>query len=113
TLHVEEDGSPVETVVMRNHHAYAATAVPLVLGRDVVGEFFLASPLDDAYAMSLAEEARADIAILLDGRVIATSTSATLRHSLEGGRSSSQRHADARRRRVRRAAPVVCRLGQR
>jgi putative nucleotidyltransferase with HDIG domain len=84
TLHVEEDGSPVETVVMRNHHAYAATAVPLVLGRDVVGEFFLASPLDDAYAMSLAEEARADIAILLDGRVIATSTSATLRHSLEG-----------------------------
>ena len=34
--------------------------------------------------MSLAEEARADIAILLDGRVIATSTSATLRHSLEG-----------------------------
>ena len=84
TLHVEEDGSPVETVVMRNHRAYAATAVPLVLGRDVVGEFFLASPLDDAYAMSLAEEARADIAILLDGRVIATSTSATLRHSLEG-----------------------------
>jgi len=84
TLRVEEDGSPVETVVMRNDHAYAATAVPLVLGRDVVGEFFLASPLDDAYAMSLAEEARADIAILLDGRVIATSTSATLRHSLEG-----------------------------
>ena len=83
-LRVEEDGSPVETVVMRNDHAYAATAVPLVLGRDVVGEFFLASPLDDAYAMSLAEEARADIAILLDGRVIATSTSATLRHSLEG-----------------------------
>ena len=84
TLRVEEDGSPVETVVMRNDHAYAATAVPLVLGRDVVGEFFLASPLDDAYAMSLAEEARADIAILLDGRVIATSTSATLRHALEG-----------------------------
>jgi putative nucleotidyltransferase with HDIG domain len=84
TLRVEEDGSPVETVVMRNDHAYAATAVPLVLGRDVVGEFFLASPLDDAYAMNLAEEARADIAILLDGRVIATSTSATLRHALEG-----------------------------
>jgi putative nucleotidyltransferase with HDIG domain len=83
TLRVEEDGSPVETVVMRNDHAYAATAVPLVLGRDVVGEFFLASPLDDAYAASLAAEARAEIAILLDGRVIATSTSATLRHALE------------------------------
>ena len=51
-----------------------ATAVPLVLGRDVVGEFFLASPLDDAYAVDLASEARADIAILLDGRVIASST---------------------------------------
>ena len=83
-LRVEDDGAPVETVVMRNDHAYAATAVPLVLGRDVVGEFFLASPLDDAYAASLAAEARAEIAILLDGRVIATSTSATLRHALEG-----------------------------
>ena len=83
TLRVEEDGAPVEAVVMRNDHAYAATAVPLVLGRDVVGEFFLASPLDDAYAANLAAEARAEIAILLDGRVIATSTSATLRRALD------------------------------
>jgi hypothetical protein len=46
-LRVEESGAPVETVVLRNGHPYTATAVPLVLGRDVVGEFFLASPLDD------------------------------------------------------------------
>src|SRR5262245_41055024 len=83
-LRVEENGTPVETVVLRNGHPYTATAVPLVLGRDVVGEFFLASPLDDAYAVSLAAEARADIAILLDGRVIATSTPQSQRRALEG-----------------------------
>jgi putative nucleotidyltransferase with HDIG domain len=83
SLRVEENGAPVDTVVLRNGHPYAATAVPLVLGRDVVGEFFLASPLDDAYAVNLAAEARADIAILLDGRVIASSTTAPLRRSLE------------------------------
>jgi len=83
-LRVEENGAPVETVILRNGKPYAATAVPLVLGRDVIGEFFLASPLDDAYAVDLAGEARADIAILLDGRVIASSTPATLRRRLEG-----------------------------
>ena len=83
SLRVTEDGTPVETVVNRNGHPYVATAVPLVLGRDVIGEFFLASPLDDAYAINLSGEARADIAILLDGRVIATSTPEGLRRALE------------------------------
>jgi putative nucleotidyltransferase with HDIG domain len=82
-LRVQKDGAPVETVVIRNGHPYVATAVPLVLGRDVIGEFFWASPLDDAYAVNLSGEARADIAILLDGRVIASSTPAALRRSLE------------------------------
>jgi putative nucleotidyltransferase with HDIG domain len=83
SLRVAEDGTPVETVVNRNGHPYLATAVPLVLGRDVIGEFFLASPLDDAYAINLSGEARADIAILLDGQVIATSTPEGLRRALE------------------------------
>jgi putative nucleotidyltransferase with HDIG domain len=83
SLRIAEDGTPVETVVNRNGHPYVATAVPLVLGRDVIGEFFLASPLDDAYAINLSGEARADIAILLDGRVIATSTPEGLRRALE------------------------------
>jgi HD-GYP domain-containing protein (c-di-GMP phosphodiesterase class II) len=55
----------------------------LVLGRDVVGEVFLASPLDDAYAIDLASEAGAEIAILLEGRVIASSMPASLRRALE------------------------------
>jgi len=83
SFRIQEDGAPVETVITRNGHPYVATAVPLVLGRDVIGEFFLASPLDDAYAVNLAGEARADIAILLDGRVIASSTSAALQRALE------------------------------
>ena len=83
-LLVEADGAPVETVVARNGRQYLATAAPLVLGRDVIGEFFLASPLDDAYAVALARESRADIAILLDGRVTASSTPAPLRQALDG-----------------------------
>jgi len=83
-LRIEENGAPVETVIERNGRQYVATAVPLALERDVIGEFFLASPLDDAYAVELAREARADVAILLDGRVIASSTSSQLRRALEG-----------------------------
>ena len=106
-LRVEENGAPVETVVLRNGHPYAATAVPLVLGRDVVGEFFLASPLDDAYAVNLASEARADIAILLDGRVIASSTPPSLRRALEGVALPLSGTIVLGRRRVRRPAAVV------
>ena len=83
-LSVEENGVPVETIVARNGRQYATTAVPLTLGLDVIGVFFLATPLDDAYAVELGREARADIAILVDGRVIAGSTPATLRKALEG-----------------------------
>ncbi|HEU4691284.1 MAG TPA: HD domain-containing phosphohydrolase [Vicinamibacterales bacterium] len=82
-LHVTENGAPVETVILRDDKPYVATAVPLILGRDVIGEFFLASPLNDAYALNLANEARADIAILLDGRVIASSTPDALRRAVE------------------------------
>jgi putative nucleotidyltransferase with HDIG domain len=82
-LHVEDDGRPVDAVMSRHGRHYLATAVPLVIGRDVIGEFFLASPLDDAFAVELAREARADIAILLDGRVIAGSAPARLRRILE------------------------------
>ena len=83
TLRVEDNGAPVDTVILRNGNPYVATAVPLVLGRDVIGEFFLASPLNDAYALNLSNEARADIAILLGGRVIASSTPSSLRRAVE------------------------------
>ena len=83
-LRLEDDGAPVETLVVRGGRHYLATAVPLVIDRDVIGEFFLASPLDDAYAVELSKEARADIAILLDGRVIASSMPTPSRQALEG-----------------------------
>jgi putative nucleotidyltransferase with HDIG domain len=83
-VRVEADGAPVDSVVSRNGRPYLSTAVPLVLGRDVIGEFFVASPLDDAYATGLAQEFRADIAVLIDGRVIASSAPDALRRQLEG-----------------------------
>jgi putative nucleotidyltransferase with HDIG domain len=83
-VRADADGAPVDSVVSRNGRPYLATAVPLVLGRDVIGEFFVASPLDDAYATGLAQEFRADIAVLIDGRVIASSAPDALRRHLEG-----------------------------
>ena len=82
-VRAEADGAPVDAVVSRDGRPYLATAVPLVLGRDVIGEFFVASPLDDAYATGLAQEFRADIAVLIDGRVIASSAPDVLRRQLE------------------------------
>jgi putative nucleotidyltransferase with HDIG domain len=83
SFQIAENGGPAETVIARDGKSYVATAVPLILGRDVIGEFFLAAPLNDAYALNLANEARAEIAILLDGRVIAASTPASLQRALE------------------------------
>lgn len=47
-VHVGTDGRPVETVIARSGRVYLTTVVPLVLDDDIVGEFLLASPLDDA-----------------------------------------------------------------
>ena len=80
---VNESGEPVETIVARRDGIYRATAVPLVLGPDVIAEFFIAWPLDDTHAVDLAEEAGTDIVILLDGEVVASSTSEELHQALE------------------------------
>ncbi len=80
---VSENGEPVETIVARRGGIYRTTAVPLMLGRDLIGEFFIATPLDDAHAAQLAEEAGTDIVILLGGEVVASSTSEALHQDLE------------------------------
>ena len=80
---VNDNGTPVETIVARSVGIYRTTAVPLVVGRDVIGEFFIASPLDDAHAAGLAEEAGTDIVILIDGDVVASSASEALDQALE------------------------------
>ena len=79
---VTEEAKAVETIVARGDGVYRATVVPLMLGRDLIGEFFIASPLDDSHAAQLAEEAGTDIVILLDGEVVASSTSEDLHQDL-------------------------------
>ncbi len=66
-------------VVDRGATTYVATVVPLSYGADVIADFVVATPLDDAYARELAHEARADVAIVIDGRVVASSLPAHLR----------------------------------
>ncbi len=63
--------NPVEAVVRAGARVYLVTVAPLVLGDDVVGEFLLAAPLDDAYARHLAADANTDVAVVLDGAVVA------------------------------------------
>jgi len=81
---VDHTGAPIEILARRGDRWYLTTVVPLVLGRDIVGEFYLAVPLDDAYAAELARESSANIAILLEGQVIASSTAAPLRRAIDG-----------------------------
>ena len=80
---VTEEVKAVETIVARGDGVYRATVVPLMLGRDLIGEFFIASPLDDAHAAQLAEEAGTEIVILLDGEVVASSTPEALHQDFE------------------------------
>ena len=69
--HGWDDAEPVEAVIGSGPRVYLTTVVPLVLGDDVIGEFVLAAPLDDAYARDLAADAHTDVAVLLDGRIVA------------------------------------------
>ena len=64
---------PVEAVIRAGQRVYLTTVAPLVLGDDVVGEFLLAAPLDDTYARDLAADANTEVAVLLDGVVVAGS----------------------------------------
>ena len=79
----DQRGSPVETLAERGGTRYLATAVPLTLGRDLVGAFILAAPFDDDYALELKRDSGAEIAILQDGRVIASSEPPALRSAIE------------------------------
>lgn len=75
---------PVEAVIARGPRVHLATIVPLLLGADVIGEFVLAAPLDDAYAQDLATAAHADVVVLRRGTAIAGTASPRLRLALEG-----------------------------
>ena len=69
-------------VITRPSRVYLATVVPLALGPDLIGEFIVASPLDDRYATELAREARTDVAILMDGHLVASSMAPDVRGAL-------------------------------
>jgi putative nucleotidyltransferase with HDIG domain len=75
-------GEPVEVVLARGTGVFLATQVPMMLADDVIGAFVVAEPLDDAYANDLAGEASTDIAILVDGHVVATSAPPATRDAL-------------------------------
>ena len=78
-----DEEMPVEIVTARGPHVYSLTVVPVRVGADPIGAFLLGSPLDDAYARQLSTEAYTDVAILIDGRVVASSASAAMRQALE------------------------------
>jgi putative nucleotidyltransferase with HDIG domain len=80
---MSETTEPSQAVVMRGGQAYLATVIPMVLLDDMIGEFFVATPLDDAYARKLGTEARTDVTILLDGRVVGASFAPALRAAVE------------------------------
>jgi putative nucleotidyltransferase with HDIG domain len=78
---------PVDAVVMRGSQTYLATVVPSRLKNDLIGWFFLALPLDDDYARQLARDlsadTRTDVAVIIDGRVVAGSMPPHLRDNVQ------------------------------
>jgi putative nucleotidyltransferase with HDIG domain len=83
----DQTDGPVDTVVVRGAQVYLATVVPSRFRDDLIGWFFLAQPLDDAYARQLARDlsdaTRTEVAVVFQGRVVAGSVSATLRDGVE------------------------------
>ena len=78
---------PTDTVVMRGSQPFLATVMPSKLDNDVIGWFFLASPLDDAYAralsLGLSPDTRTDVAVVIDAQVVAGSIGGRLRQAIE------------------------------
>ena len=82
-----ETVDPVDTVVVRGSQTYLATVVPSRMKNDLIGWFFLALPLDDDYARQLSRDlsadARTDVAVLIDGRLVAGSLTGKLRDAVQ------------------------------
>ena len=82
-----ETVDPVDTVIVRGSQAYLATVVPSRMKNRLLGWFFLALPLDDDYARQLSRDLSADtrteVAVLIDGRVVAGSLSGRLREGVQ------------------------------
>jgi putative nucleotidyltransferase with HDIG domain len=80
---VGPDTKPVDAVFTRGTRMFLATVVPLLIDDDLVGEFILAAPMDDAHARQLKQDAQTDIAIVSEGRLVATSLAPELRSALD------------------------------
>jgi putative nucleotidyltransferase with HDIG domain len=80
---VDAEAEAGDLVIARGNSVYQATVVPLRLGADPIGTFFLATPLDDRLAAELAQASLADIVILLDGRLVASSVPYALGRAIE------------------------------
>ena len=78
-LQAERDFAPFDNVIARTDpatripRAYMATIAPLVLGEYIVGDIILAAPMNDAYAEQLAADAGTEVAVLINGRLAASS----------------------------------------
>jgi putative nucleotidyltransferase with HDIG domain len=83
SLRASPGESLAETMMTRGARTYLTTIVPLVFGEDLIGQFMLASPVDDAYVRQLARESLTEIAVVMNGRLVATSLAPALRPAVE------------------------------
>ena len=74
----EHDGEPAEFVVDVPAGAFRVIGAPLRLGDAVIGSIELGRAIDHAYAVDLASLARGHSAVLIDGRVVATTLPASV-----------------------------------
>ena len=82
-------GETFQTVRVVEGHAFFVVAVPLVYAGTSVGELHVVRRLDDRYAATLAALARANAAITVGGRIVASSLPVGLRAAYEQALATS------------------------
>ena len=85
-----KSGDGLDGVVRASGLLFRVVSVPLQLGDVPIGTLFLATNLDQAYAVELAALANARTAIVSDGLLVATTLSATAAREFEAAAESHQ-----------------------
>ena len=81
---VDEGTEPADRVSERSSGPFRVVSVPLVFGESRIGTLLVATALDTAYARELKDLSRAEIAVVIEGRVIATTLDGSLGDAFAG-----------------------------
>ncbi len=89
---VDDGTEPADRVSERASGPFRVVSVPLVFGESRIGALLVATALDTAYAREMKDLSRADIAVVIEGRVIATTLEGSVREAFAAATASVPEH---------------------